>query len=176
MKLAFLPILAATLLSAPTFAAPKPIIGAQDVCLISVRSYFNRLPRSFFGGYDQKGLLKPYSGAVVDERLRYISVTTSGGSEDDLQYQVTVFRYGGVDTVAAARNEVGNNLSLRFFQQKQGRMVDVTKRVLPTDMREAFHAELPRRGSTIVISSGDMGNPVTFYLDWKRGRFVRRAA
>lgn len=147
----------------PTFA-PR-----QSHCALrSVTDYFYGLPRSFFNGYSQRGFLKPSNSTIVDKRYRFLSVAIEGGF-----YEVSVFRYGGVDTVAAVYNEDGGATELRFYQLRKSRMVDVTACVLPIRLTSnTFRADLPRQGSSITLHSGDAASPSLLYLDWKEGRFV----
>lgn len=73
-------------------------------------------------------------------------------------------------TIFPANREPENISELMFLTCKAGRLVDVTQEVLPVAVNKDFEYELPRIGTTIVVSQFQKGR--LYSLVWKKGKFV----
>ena len=147
----------------------------------SVLDYFKMLPSSWFSESGQSRMKQLREGfnsqipasrrCVVDLKNDFLRFNADAMGLMD----VAVFRFQGRDTVGVLNDYEGTTLS--FWRERNGRLVDVTKQVLPFRIRGPVTHELPRVGTTIRVWKGGWPNKPTrraaALFRWRGGHFVR---
>lgn len=161
----------------------------------TVLDYFKMLPSSFFEAEQQiprmkwlrdgfKADIPAYNRSVVDMKNDLLRFPSDGAQS---RLDVAIFRFHGRDTAAVTEASTEGS-SLSFWRERNGRLRDVTKSVLPFyNTNRDYNAEpsnakmvvfvLPRVGTTINVMAINNNylpvKPVLGRFLWRGGRFMR---
>ncbi|HEX8070302.1 MAG TPA: caspase family protein [Pyrinomonadaceae bacterium] len=143
--------------------------GAPPAVMQTVRDYFLWLPEQYLAvPLARRAEVLASGGTVVDTKNGYISFQPSA----DERTAVAVFRLGPGNHLVAV-SAIGSGPAgsrLHFIKREQGRWRDLTAATLPAPFDPALKYELPRFGTTIVVTNR-AGNKV-YDLVWTDGSFV----
>jgi len=122
----------------------------------TVVDYYMLLPDKYFeANRDQRlhWMLDPKRGAIVDIANRYLYAPGDGAQTDI--YTCIFKRSNGDYLVGAGYNDKDGVFEtfLDFFVYDQGHLRNVTKTVLPVRFNKELYYNLPRRGTTIVVTN-----------------------
>lgn len=181
MKISFFLLGAATLCANLAVSPRANALPRLQNCATrhSVLDYYRLLPGDvYFEQGHRKAYLnkKTYPAAVVDLRRDYLRSGSERNGQEQPVIELAVFRYRGAELLGVASHyRLGHVLS--FYRLQQGRLLEVTRQVLPDYLHVDQRADLPRYGTTIrVVSDDTKGNDVGRYLYswvWRNGRLVK---
>jgi hypothetical protein len=144
----------------------------------TVVDYYLLLPDKYFEGDRDMRLhwmLDPKRGAIVDLKHGYLYAAGDGAQTDI--YVALFKRTNGKYLIAVNYNDKHDVFEsfLVFYEYDQGRLGLVTDPVLPVAFDKNLYYELPRQGTTIVVT--DKSGKRRYRLVWnKRQSRFRQAA
>lgn len=147
----------------------------------TVLDYYRLLPNKYFEASEEeriKWMLDPRRGAIVDVKNGYLYAPGDGAQTC---IYVCLFKKSDKSYLIAVKThppDTDEDTYLDFYVLKSGKLLDVTKTVLPVPVNEELKYELPRYGTTIRVRN-KAGRRI-YDLLWasdrftlKRGRFNR---
>jgi len=170
------------------FAALVFVLPASAAPRRTVLDYFKMLPsKRFFDieeppishsrvEYLREGLSSEYPAfnrSIIDLKNDFLRFPGDGAQ---YRLDIAVFRFHGQDTVAVLSRMAWDE-DLSFWHERNGRLQEVTKSVLPFRLSDNVAFEVPRYGTTLrVLATTHEGEPtqkVVARFLWRDGRFVR---
>lgn len=143
----------------------------------TVVDYFFILPAKYVADWSFEERQRQKSGPEVRIDVKNGYMQFSGGAES--RTTLALFRKpDGAAVIASSYSGIhfpGNGepediSELTFLTCKAGKLIDVTQEVLPVKVNKDFEYQLPRIGTTIVVSQSQKGR--LYSLAWKKGKFV----
>lgn len=156
-----------------SFSTPSISQSAQPR---TVLDYYIMLPDKYFEADKEqrvKWMLDRSRGAVVDVKNGYLYAPGDGAQTS---IYVCLFRKPDGSYVIAVKSHAPDTddfTYLDFYAYDAGRLVDVTKTVLPVGENDEFKYEMPRFGRTLRVSN-KRGKKI-YDLYWIGDRFKLRA-
>jgi hypothetical protein len=153
-------------------SAESPSITLQTLNPHTVLDYYLLLPEKYFEANEKervKWMLDPLRGAIVDVKNGYLYAPGDGAQTD---IYVCLFKKADGNYLIAVKTHPGDTdeyTYLDFYVFEGGRLLDVTKTVLPLAVNEEFKYELPRYGTTIHVKNKSGGK--IYDLLWASDRF-----
>jgi hypothetical protein len=170
------PVLSISLLCAPAVKAEDAACTPSRKTIVD---YFFTLPDRYIADWSFEERQKQRSGPEVRVDVKNGYMQFSGGAES--RTTLALFRKPDGTAMIASNysgihfppnGEPDNISELTFLTCKAGRLFNVTQEVLPVEVNKDLEYELPRIGTTIVVSQFQKGR--LYSLVWKKGRFVRQ--
>jgi hypothetical protein len=146
---------------------------ARSSSPMTVYQYFLLLPSEFFfedyhSSLQRTDMIVNSNESILDNRHEYLYVP---GGDGQSYIEMAVFKYKGMDTVAVRAESYDPFIPfMDFFRCKNGKLVDVTKQVMPVRFNPNYNWALPERGTKIIATSPKGKEMVQ--LSWINGRFV----
>jgi len=139
----------------------------------TVLDYYLLLPKKYFEANDEervKWMLDPRRGAIVDVKNGYLYAPGDGAQTD---VYVCLFKKPDGSYLIAVKThppDTDEYTYLDFYVFREGTLLDVTKTVLPVNVKEELKYELPRYGTTIHVKNNS-GRKI-YDLLWASTRFT----
>ena len=155
-------------------SAESPSITLKTLNPHTVLDYYLLLPEKYFEANKEervKWMLDPRRGAIVDVKNGYLYAPGDGAQTD---IYVCLFKKADGSYLIAVKTHPSDTEEytyLEFYVLKGGgKLLDVTKTVLPVAVKEEFKYELPRYGTTIHVKKKS-GRKI-YDLLWVSDRFT----
>jgi hypothetical protein len=163
-----------TLAPYPTSAQTKRSESIQPKNIVD---FYLLLPDKYFeADRDQRlhWMLDPARGAIVDIGNGYI-FAAGDGAQTDL-YVCLFKRSNGKNLIAVNYNDKHDVFEsfLDFYIYKRGKLLNVSKSVMPMAFNKDFYYALPRYGNTIVVTN--KSGKKLYDLVWTKRVFRRKRA